>query len=313
MSKRRDFIRQTIYLVGYGALANTPVKVFASQPTKSLCILHTNDWHSRIEPFPDFDRNFGGQGGALGRAALIRKIRRQEGEILLLDSGDIFQGTPYFNFYGGELEYKLMSAMGYDCTTLGNHDFDAGIEGLVKQMPHASFSFVNGNYDFSGTALEGIIQPYQIFRKNGIRIGVFGLGIELSGLVPDKLYGSIRYHDPILAANRIATELKKKKKCDLVVCLSHLGYKYNNGKVSDEKLAAMTSNIDLILGGHTHTFLPEPVEYLNKDRQKVLVNQVGWAGLQVGQIKYTFEPFAKSQLAASASIHFLTNIQQKDG
>lgn len=308
--KRKEFLKQTLYLVGFGALANSPVSVLAQTEPKTICILHTNDWHSRIDPFPLADKNLGGQGGAAVRATLINKIRKEEGELLLLDSGDIFQGTPYFNFYGGELEYKLMSEMGYDCVTLGNHDFDNGIDGIIKQMPHAKFDFVNANYDFSKSLLKDKIHPYKIYRKNGLKIGVFGLGIELNGLVPDKLYKGVVYHDPIKVANTIAEELKFKKKCDLVICLSHLGYKYKEKKVSDEILATQTQNIDLILGGHTHTFLPEPIFYENIIHQKVIVNQVGWAGLQLGKVKFTFEPFINTAKQVSSELFSLTNIQK---
>ncbi len=306
-NNRKEFLKQTLYLVGFGALANSPVKVLAHAEPKTLSILHTNDWHSRIEAFPSTDKNLAGQGGAAARATLIKKIRQEEGDLLLLDAGDIFQGTPYFNFYGGELEYKLMSEMGYDCVTLGNHDFDNGIEGLVKQMPLATFDFVNANYDVSNTPLKGKIQPYKIFRKKGIKIGVFGLGIELKGLVPEKLFGNTLYNDPIPVANQIAAKLKHQHHCDLVICLSHLGYKYKENKVSDEVLACQTQNIDLIIGGHTHTFLPEPVFYNNVINKKVCVNQVGWAGLQLGQIKYTFEPFVNIQTGIQSNLFGLTN------
>ncbi|MCF8253202.1 MAG: metallophosphatase [Bacteroidia bacterium] len=308
-SNRKQFIKQTLYLVGFGALANSPVNVLAQTEPKRLKILHTNDWHSRIEPFPAIDKNYGGQGGAAVRASLIKKIRKESGELLLLDAGDIFQGTPYFNFYGGELEYKLMSEMGYDCVTLGNHDFDGGMDGLIKQMPHAKFDFVNANYDFSKTPLQGKIKPYKIYKKQGLKIGVFGLGIELKGLVPDKLFGNTVYHDPIAVANEVALMLKKEKKCDLVICLSHLGYKYKNNKVSDEVLATQTQNIDLILGGHTHTFLPEPIFYKNLINKSVCVNQVGWAGLQLGLLEYTFEPFVNTDAKPSSRLFSLTNTE----
>jgi 5'-nucleotidase len=296
-------------LVGFGALANSPVKVLAQTEPKKLTILHTNDWHSRIEPFPAIDKKLGGKGGAAARAAYINKVRDEKGEILLLDAGDIFQGTPYFNFFGGELEYKLMSQMGYDCVTLGNHDFDAGIEGLLKQMPHANFDMVNANYDFSKSALNGKVKPYKIYRKQGLKIGVFGLGIELNGIVPAKLFGNIIYNDPIAVANKIAETLKKHHKCDLVICLSHLGYKYNSTKVCDEILATKTAHIDLIIGGHTHTFLPEPAWYTNVINKKVCVNQVGWAGLQVGSLNYTFEPFVNTANDPSSALIELTNLE----
>jgi 5'-nucleotidase len=309
-SSRKTFLKQTLYLVGFGALANSPVKVLAQTEPKKLTILHTNDWHSRIEPFPAIDKKLGGKGGAAARAAYINKVRDEKGEILLLDAGDIFQGTPYFNFFGGELEYKLMSQMGYDCVTLGNHDFDAGIEGLLKQMPHANFDMVNANYDFSKSALNGKVKPYKIYRKQGLKIGVFGLGIELNGIVPAKLFGNIIYNDPIAVANKIAETLKKHHKCDLVICLSHLVYKYNSTKVCDEILATKTAHIDLIIGGHTHTFLPEPAWYTNVINKKVCVNQVGWAGLQVGSLNYTFEPFVNTANEPSSALIELTNLEK---
>lgn len=308
-TNRKIFLKQSLYLVGFGALANTPLRVFAHSKPKKLTVLHTNDWHSRIDPFPAIDKNYGGMGGAALRASVIKKIREEEGEILLLDAGDIFQGTPYFNFYGGELEFKLMSQMGYDCATLGNHDFDNGIDGFMKQLPNAGFSFVNANYDFTKTAMHGEIQPFKIFKKNGLKIGVFGLGIELSGLVPDKLFGDIIYNDPIQIGNRLAEYLKWQKKCDLIICLSHLGYKYSNNKVSDEVLASKTKNIDLIIGGHTHTFLPEPIYFKNLINKNVMVNQVGWAGLQLGRLDFTFEPLVNNISNAESSLIHLRNIQ----
>jgi 5'-nucleotidase len=288
MSSRKDFIKQSSILLGGAMLASTPFYSFAAQKSTKINILHTNDWHSRIEPFDKTDKNNPGMGGAEYRAALIKKIRQEEEHILLLDAGDIFQGTPYFNFYGGELEYKLMTEMGYDCVTLGNHDFDNGINGLVKQMPLAGFDFVNCNYSFNDTELEGKIQPHKIYHKGPIRIGVLGVGIELNGLVPEKSFGKIIYNNPIENANKTAAYLKDKKKCDLIICLSHLGNKYAGDKVSDETLAKQSKNIDLILGGHTHTFLPEPIIYKNVDNKNVIVNQVGWAGLKLGKIDFIF-------------------------
>lgn len=277
------------------ALALTPNLLFGQSLTvlsdKSdykLTILHTNDQHSRIEPFDaSYSRN-PNQGGFARRASLIQKIRQEEANVLLLDSGDIFQGTPYFNFFGGELEFKLMSMMGYDAATMGNHDFDNGLEGFKKVRSNAKFPFICSNYDFSDTILEGETVPYRIFNKGGIRVGIFGLGIELAGLVGKKSYGETKYLDPIETAQQYSELLRKEKKCDLVVCLSHLGYDYgeNSTKVSDKVLASRTSGIDLILGGHTHTFLPEPQRFMNSSQKEVIVNQVGWAGLLLGRIDF---------------------------
>lgn len=258
---------------------------------KKLTILHTNDQHSRIEPFDSSYSRNPNQGGFARRAALIQKIREKDKNILLLDSGDVFQGTPYFNFFGGELEFKLMSMMGYEASTMGNHEFDNGLEGFNKALPSAKFPFICSNYDFENTILEGQTIPYKVFNKNGIRVGIFGLGIELAGLVGRKSYDETKYLDPVEIAQHYSDLLRKEKKCDLVVCLSHLGYDFRDypNKISDKNLAAKTDGIDLILGGHTHTFLPEPQKFKNKSDRTVLVNQVGWAGLLLGRIDFYFD------------------------
>ena len=288
MSSRRDFIRDTA-LIGAGILAGGMGALQAGTKTRQLVILHTNDWHSRIEPFEMDGSRYQGQGGAARRATLISTIRKENDNVLLLDSGDIFQGTPYFNYYGGELEYKLMTQMGYDCSTLGNHDFDAGLDGLLKQLPHAGFDIVCSNYDFSETILKDRFKPYKIIKKGGIKTGIIGLGIELKGLVPDKLYGNTGYLDPVKEANKWAAFLKKEKKCNMVICLSHLGYRYNSDKVSDILLAERSEHIDLILGGHTHTFMDSPGIVTNNTGNEVIVSQAGWAGLVLGRLDYSFD------------------------
>ena len=243
-----------------------------------------------------------GLGGVAKRASLIKKIRAEEKNVLLLDVGDVFQGTPYFNLYGGELELKLMSEMGYDASTIGNHDYDNGMEGLVKQMPNANFPFLCANYDFSNTPLKDKTSPYKVFKKDGIKIGVFGIGIELDGLVDKKLYGETKYLNPFEKSAHYAHLLKKEEKCDLIICLSHLGYKYQDKKVSDVILAEQSKNIDLILGGHTHTFLDEPLSYKNSDGKEVLIAQVGWAGIRLGKIDYIFSKKSKKIHSKGTSI-----------
>lgn len=267
------------------------LKILDLKSTNKLTILHTNDQHSRIEPFDASYTKNPNQGGFARRASLIQQIRNQESNVLLLDSGDIFQGTPYFNFFGGELEFKLMSMMKYDASTMGNHDFDNGLEGFLKVLPNAKFPFICSNYDFKNTILDGKTSPYKIFNKNGIKVGIFGVGIQLDGLVGKKQYAETVYSDPIDTAQHYSNFLKKDQKCDLVICLSHIGYDYNNepNKVSDKILAANTENIDIILGGHTHTFLPEPQTFTNRQGKNVLVNQVGWAGLLLGRIDFYFD------------------------
>ena len=289
MADRREFIKGIFGGIALAGLSSLPIDLFAKEDMTRLTILHTNDVHSRIDPFPPNDPKYPNMGGVARRAALIKKIRSTEKSVLLLDAGDIFQGTPYFNLYGGELEFKLMSEMGYDASTLGNHDFDNGIDGLVKQMPNMNFPFLNAYYSFNDTLLENKVNEYKIFRRGNLQIGVFGIGIELRGLVDPKLTGNILYNDPLVNANRISTLLKNEEKCDLVICLSHLGFKYNDKKVSDSVLAKESSNIDLIIGGHTHTFLDEPTLIINKDGKEVLIAQVGWAGIKLGRIDYYFD------------------------
>jgi 5'-nucleotidase len=255
-----------------------------------LVILHTNDVHSRVEPFPQDGSRNAGYGGAAARAALIEKIRSENEHVLLLDAGDIFQGTPYFNFYLGELDIKLMSAMKYDGTTMGNHDFDAGLENFEKQIrEHASFPVIISNYDFSDNIMYNRYVPRKIFQKGDIKIGVTGVGIEMEGLVPQNLYGNTRYLDPIASAIQQADILRHDEKCDYVICLSHLGYKYDHQKVSDISLAQNSRSIDLIIGGHTHTFMDQPDYLRNKEGKNVIIHQVGWAGIRLGRIDITFE------------------------
>ena len=288
--QRRNFIKQTSaasLLLGLGSLS---LQSF-SKPLKKITILHTNDVHSHIDPFGPEDGRNANKGGIARRATLIESIRKENPNTLLLDAGDIFQGTPYFNYYGGELEFKLMSKLKYDVATIGNHDFDNGIDGLYAQLPHANFKFVSANYNFKNTIMDTHVEPYQIILKDGIKIGIFGLGIELKGLVDQKLYKETEYLDPIEIAQETSKILKVDEQCDLVICLSHLGYNYNNNpsKISDLKLAAATKHIDLIIGGHTHTFLPKPTVVKNIEGKNMLVNQVGCFGLYLGRIDFYFD------------------------
>jgi len=294
---RRQFLSQSLAGTVISASGAFPFHAMVHDPEiTKITILHTNDIHSRIEPFPlDGSRNQG-LGGAAKRANLISKIRSEEKNVILLDSGDIFQGTPYYNFFGGELEIKLMTEMGYDAGTMGNHDFDGGIDGFEKQMKHADFPFIVSNYDFSDTILNGKIKQRKIIEKDGIKIGLLGVGIELNGLVPQKLYKETQYLDPIKEAQKQATILKEEMKCDYVICLSHLGYKYrSNNLVSDVVLAESTHSIDLILGGHTHTFMRKPDKRKNLNGKEVLINQCGWGGMLLGKVDVHFEKNRKNK------------------
>ena len=287
--KRRNFIQNIV--LGTGTLLVSP-SLFSQENLKRkkrLVILHTNDTHSTIEPFPSKHSKFPNMGGVSKRHTILQKIRSEEEHVLLLDAGDIFQGTPYFNTFNGEIEMKLMSLLEYDAATMGNHDFDIGLEGFLNAQQFANFPFLCANYDFSETILSGKTKAYHIFHKAGIKIGVFGIGVALKGLVPMDKCGNTLYLDPISTANKIASELKSKS-CDLVICLSHLGFEYENKNInSDRKLAAETQNIDIILGGHTHTFFDKPLVFKNIKNKDVLVNQVGWGGVYLGRIDIDVE------------------------
>jgi 5'-nucleotidase len=286
--KRREFIKNTAASSALLTLTGLSLSSFKTEDVKHITILHTNDVHSYIDPFPANHPKNPNMGGVARRAAIIKTIRKENPNVLLVDAGDIFQGTPYFNYYGGELEFKLMNMMGYEIATLGNHDFDNGIDGLLAQLPNANFDFVSSNYDFKNTVLDGHVKPYKITYVDGVKIGVFGLGIELQGLVDKKNCKETIYNDPIESATDMARILKHEQKCDIVICLSHIGFNYKDdpNKVCDLMLAKKTKNIDLIIGGHTHTFLDKPVLEKNLDGKDVLINQVGCYGLNLGRIDF---------------------------
>ncbi|MCK8493228.1 metallophosphatase [Spirosoma sp. RP8] len=287
-SNRRQFLKFLGTAAVIGTVAPDTLAVGQAKAT-SLTILHTNDVHSRLDPFPmDGGRN-AGKGGIARRATLIKQIRQEQKNVLLFDAGDVFQGTPYFNLYKGEPEVLAMNRLGYDAGTIGNHDFDGGIDNMVTQFGKASWPLLIANYDFKNTVMDGRTKPYRVFEKEGIRVGVFGLGIQPEGLIPKDAYKETKYLDPIELGNDTAARLRSEQHCDYVICLSHLGFKYDDATVSDNVLAAKTRNIDLIIGGHTHTFLDAPVAVNNPDGQPVWINQVGFAGINLGRIDLTFE------------------------
>lgn len=289
--ERRKFIKQVAGASTLAMVGGLTLPSFMSKNKRHITILHTNDTHSHIEPFKANHNRYANKGGVARRATLIQKIRKENLNTLLLDAGDIFQGTPYFNYFGGELEFKLMSMLKYDVATIGNHDFDNSIDGLYKQLPNAKFDFVSANYDFKNTVLDTHIKPYKIIVKEGIKIGIFGLGVELEGLVGKKMYKETKYLDPIEITQDITAELKNEQQCDLIICLSHLGYYYKNNPeiISDLNLAKATKNIDLIIGGHTHTFLPKPTIVKNINGKNILVNQVGAYGINLGRVDFYFD------------------------
>lgn len=287
--QRRDFLKK-LGLTGSAGiiLPQAFANRIEEQGLKKLTVLYTNDSHSRIDPFPADHPKYPNQGGFAQRATLIQQVKNTEEHVIILDAGDIFQGTPYFNFYGGEPEFRLMSAMQYDVVTLGNHDFDNGAEGLANQMKHASFSFVNSNYQLSDTPLHDKVLPYKILKRAGLKIGIYGLGVDLQGLVNTHLREGVVYTDPLVAALRWEKFLRVDCECDLVICLSHLGFAYKNDKISDKLLAPSLKHTDLIIGGHTHTFLDEPIKFVNNSGKSIFVTQVGWAGLILGRFDFVF-------------------------
>lgn len=300
---RRNFLKQAGAVAAVSVLGGIPSMALADDERVSLTILHTNDVHSRIEPFPMDGSHNQGLGGVARRATLVERIRREQRNVLLLDAGDMVQGTPYFNLFGGKVELELMSKMGYDAGTFGNHEFDNGLKGLAAMLPYANFPFLTANYDFSDTILNKKTRDHSIFKKQGVRIGVFGLGIQLAGLVDPTLCPGVRYLDPITVANDIAARLKYDHRCSLVVCLSHLGYRYAGNQVSDRVLAANTRFIDLIIGGHTHTFMPNPEPVRNLVGDLTVINQVGFAGINLGRLDYVFERKSGKKKLMTASTY----------
>ena len=304
MLTRKEFLYSNMLAAG-GLITGRSLisELIAEEKSYQLTVLHTNDVHSRLDPFPMDGGINQGLGGVAARAEIIEKIRKEEEQVLLLDAGDIFQGTAYFNFYKGEPEIKAMSVMKYDAAAIGNHDFDAGLENLATQLTNnATFPMLVANYDFSGTPMEYKYQPYKVFKKGRLKIGVFGLGIEMAGLVSETLTAGTKYLDPVVKANETAYTLKKEKNCDFVIGLSHLGNAYSDNKVSDKRLATESENIDLIIGGHTHTFLQAPIVYKNKKGEDVLVNQVGWAGINLGRLDFNLTRISNKKLSKASSI-----------
>jgi len=253
-----------------------------------ITILHTNDTHSQIDPIPDSDKQWGGKGGVARRATLVKEVRKQNPNTLMVDAGDVFQGTPYFNFYKGEVEYKSMSMIGYDVVTLGNHDFDNGVEALAAAMKFATFEFVSANYDVRGTPLESRVRPYTVRKFGDVRVGLFGLGISPDNLITPENFKGVTYLDPIRMTREVVRLLREQEKCQLVVGMSHLGYypTPRGNQIGDTQVAAQVSGIDFIASGHTHTFMEEPFRQKNPEGKDTIIFQVGKSGIYVGRIDF---------------------------
>jgi 5'-nucleotidase len=254
-----------------------------------ITILNTNDQHSQIDPLPANDPTYAGKGGVARRATLVKRIRTENASTLLVDAGDVFQGTPYFNLYRGEVEYKAMSAVGYDAATIGNHDFDNGVEALAAAMKFANFDFVSANYDVRGTAIEKRVKPYVVRQLAGIRVGIFGLGIKLEGLNPPESFKGVTYMDPVRMARGSVRVLREREGCAMVICLSHLGYypKPDKDEIGDTQLVAQVDGIDFIASGHTHTFMKTPVVARQPSGNNTVIFQVGKSGIYLGRVDFT--------------------------
>lgn len=285
MITRRTFLKQSVCAIAGSTLApqiGKRLTNFFDGP--SITILYTNDTHSRIDPFPDNSREFAGLGGIAKRSSLVNKIRLEENNVLLLDAGDVFQGTPWFNVYGGKVDFEMMSEMGYDAMAIGNHEFDLGLDGFRDAAQHADFPFLCTNYSTWNTPMEAFIDRELIKEFEGFTIGIFGVGIPLDGVVDPKLHGRVRSRDPILSARRSVENFLNFHQCDYVICLSHLGFRYDDDRIDDITLAQSVPGIDLIIGGHTHTFLDKPVSFENPEGSKTLITQMGHSGVRLGRI-----------------------------
>ena len=300
MITRRNFLTTS---VAFGAFAITSPRDLLAANTV-ITILHTNDTHSQIDPLPANDRN-AGKGGVARRATLVKAIRKENPNTLLIDAGDVLQGTPYFNFYKGEVEYKAMSAIGYDAGTLGNHEFDNGVGALAAALKFANFDIVSANYDVKGTALEGRVKPYVVKTVGGVRIGLFGLGISPTALITADNFKGVTYIDPVVAARDVVKKLREDEHCALVVCMSHLGY-YEDGKRGDSFIASQIDGIDYIASGHTHTFMEQPVMQTQPCGARTLIFQVGKSGIYLGRVDFTFR--SGKVTAVSARLLDLRNV-----
>ena len=287
MINRREFVSSSA-VFGAALFALPRSFAFAADETV-ITILHTNDTHSQIDPLPPNDRN-AGKGGVTRRATLVKRIRKENPNTLLIDAGDVLQGTPYFNFYRGEVEYKAMSAIGYDVGTLGNHEFDNGVKALAAVLKFANFDIVSANYDVKGTALEGRVKPYVVKTVAGIRVGLFGLGVSPVALITPENFKGVTYNDPVIAARNMVKTLREQERCALVVCMSHLGYyeKPRRDEIGDSQVAAQVDGIDFIASAHNHLFMEKPVEQTQPCGAKTLIFQVGKSGIYVGRVDFTF-------------------------
>ena len=284
MISRKEFLKKSLKLSAGAMLPMAVSGIMSGRPQDTITILYTNDTHARLDPFPQNATQFAGLGGISRRANVIKKIRRNQPNVLLLDAGDVFQGTPWFDVYGGEVDLKLMSEMKYDAMAVGNHEFDNGLDGFAEAAAKAKFPILAANYGVRGTPMNEFVQRFIVKEIAGFRIGIFGLGIRLEGIMDKKLYGDVHYRSPYVWAEGMVNSLRKFHRCDFVICLSHIGYEYSDDRPDDLKLASTVPGMDLIIGGHTHTFLDAAVPVTNPNGETTLVTQMGHSGVRLGRI-----------------------------
>lgn len=289
--KRQDFIKQSFFLTAGSLFAVNAFSRGLSVPAEKVTIMYTNDTHARIDPIPSNAVEHAGLGGVARRATLINHIRKDSPNNLLFDAGDVFQGTPWFNVFGGEKDFRLMSKMGYDAMCLGNHEFDNGLDGFAEVAPAAKFPILCANYRVQNTPMGPFVRQFMVRERAGLRVGIFGLGIRLRGLVQPGLYGDIRYANPVAWADRLVEHLRETHRCNYIICLSHLGYHYEEDRIDDRKLASQVNGIDLIIGGHTHTFLDQPESITTPEGGLTLVTQAGHSGIRLGRIDLNLNEF----------------------
>jgi len=303
MMDRKAFLRQTLTYTA-GSLALKPFLATGANASNRLTILYTNDTHARLDPFPENATQFAGLGGIARRANLVKQIRKIEQNVLLLDAGDVFQGTPWFDVFGGEVDLKLMSEMRYDAMAVGNHEFDHGLQAFADAANKAGFPILAANYSVTDTPLNDVVRRFTVKEIAGIRVGIFGLGIELPGVVDPKLYGAVRSRNPLIWANGMVTSLRRYHNCDLIICLSHLGYQYPDQRVDDHEIAQKVGGIDLIIGGHTHTFLDEPTRIINPEEKPTLISQMGHSGVRLGRFDIDIEAYLRDRQNGISSEYY---------
>ncbi len=300
---RYSFIRQSLTLAA-GSMIHGVTSGLFSPGSNDLTILYTNDTHARLDPFPENAVKYAGLGGIARRANLIKKIRDREKNILLLDAGDVFQGTPWFDVYGGEVDLELMSQINYDAMAVGNHEFDLGLDRFAEAAGAAEFPILAANYNVRNTPMDGIVRRFIVKEIGGIKVGIFGLGIRLDGVVDPELYGKVQSRDPEVWANGMVKSLKTYHNCDYIICLSHLGYQYRDKRMDDLTIAQKVAGIDLIIGGHTHTFLDKPARIINPDGDITTVTQMGHSGIRLGRIDVDFTSYLENRQTGKSCTYY---------